>query len=115
MTKSKVKRKYKNIPVKPEVYLKVKVAAEAAGFGERGLGALVNMLVSQELPECTHQKTPVEIEYYGDNTLPGTLRKRAGYYCQTCQRVYARINETVLMMEDGGKLLKAVQGMVEDE
>lgn len=91
MTKTKVEQKYKNIPVKPDVYAKVQLVAEAAGLGERGLGALVNMLVSQELPECEHDKVPVEIEYFGDNTmLPGQLRIKTAYYCETCQRVYAR-------------------------
>lgn len=78
--------KYKNIPVKPEVYEKARLLAEAAGFGERGLGALVNVLVSQELPECGHEKYAVSIETFpGDKSVV-----RPGYFCPTCKRVYAR-------------------------
>lgn len=91
MTKVKEPR-YRNIPVRPEVYEKVKLVSEASGFGERGMGATVDLLVSQELPECEHEKIPVEIEYFGDDTvLPGELRKRKGFYCTTCKRVYEKM------------------------
>jgi len=92
MTKIKEEPKYRNIPVKPDVYAKVQLLAESNGFGERGLGALVNLLVSQELPECNHKKVAVEIEYFPSaDTLPGTQSKRSGFYCATCKRVYEKV------------------------
>ena len=88
MTKTK-EPKYMNIPVKPDVYEKVRLISDA---NDRGLGAQVAHWVGQELPECDHEKTPVEIEYFPSNDiLPGTLLRRTGYFCATCTRVYARV------------------------
>jgi len=96
MTKTKDEPKYRNIPVKPDVYAKVQLLAESNGFGERGLGAMVAHWVGKELPECEHKKIPVKIEYFpGDDTLPGTSPNRHGFYCPTCRRVYARVEEAV--------------------
>ncbi|MEP7137955.1 MAG: hypothetical protein ABI904_23755 [Chloroflexota bacterium] len=103
-------QKYKNIPVKPEIYAQVQLISEANGFGERGLGAQIAHWVGRELPECDHKKQSVEIEYFTDTAAPlGRNLKRVGYYCSTCKRVYAKINEAELVLEDGKKLLKAVK------
>ena len=85
-------KKYKNIPVNPEVYAKVALIAESNGFGVRGLGALISKWAGRELPECEHKKTPVEIEYYpNDNLVAGWRLNRHGFYCATCKRVYEKI------------------------
>lgn len=92
MQKTKDEPKYKNIPVKPDVYAKVQLLAESNGFGERGLGAQIAHWVGQELPECDHKKVPVEIEYFpGEDLLTGVLSKRHAFYCSTCKRVYAKV------------------------
>jgi len=110
MSKKTEAKEYKNIPVSPEVYERVKLVSEANGYGERGVGAQVAHWVGQELPECEHKKTPVAIEYFpGDDFLPGSLLNRSGYYCSTCKRVYAKVSEGELVEQDGKKLLKAVQ------
>ncbi len=74
--------KYNNIPVKPEVYLKLRLIAEA---NNRGLGDQVSEWVERELPECDHPKVPVVVQVY-----PGTDVKPTnnGWYCQICNRVY---------------------------
>jgi hypothetical protein len=83
--------RYKNIPVKTETYQKMKLIAEANGFGERGLGAQVDSWVARELPECDHPKQAVTIEIFpNQDTLPGAPLHRTGWYCPTCQRVYGR-------------------------
>lgn len=82
-------QKYKNIPVKPEVYVKVAMAAEANGLGERGLGAQIENWATRELPVCEHEKQAVTIEVFpSQDTLGGTLLDRKGWYCPTCKRVY---------------------------
>lgn len=112
----KNEQKYKNIPVKPGVYEQAQLLAEATGFGERGLGALIAHLVARELPECSHsEKYPVSIETYPGDTEFVKSVIRPGYFCPVCKRVYARITAADFTLEDGEKLLKAVQGMVEDE
>lgn len=108
MTKAKVEQKYKNIPVSPETYERVQLVSEANGFGKRGLGAQVAHWVGQELPECKHEKTPVEIEYFPGADVLSISLKRSGYFCATCKRVYARVSEADLVVEDGKKLLKAL-------
>ena len=101
---------YKNIPVSPEVYERVKLVSEANGYGERGVGAQVAHWVGKELPECDHKKIPVAIEYFpGADLLPGTPLDRTGYYCSTCRRVYAKITEVELAEQDGKKLLQVVK------
>lgn len=102
-------QKYKNIPVKPEVYAKVQLISEANGYGERGLGAQIAHWVGQELPQCEHKKQSVEIEYYGDKTVLAGTPKRVAYYCSTCKRVYAKITEEELVEQDGKKLFKAIK------
>jgi len=82
-------QKYKNIPVKPETYARVAMAAEANGFGERGLGAQVDNWATRELPVCEHEKQAVSIETFpSQDVLPGTHLDRKGWYCPTCKRVY---------------------------
>ena len=112
MPKTKLRAQYVNIPVSPDVYADVQLVARAKGFGLRGLGALVAHWVGQELPECEHEKEPVEveIEYFpSQDTLPGTLLKRTGYFCATCNRVYAKVTEADMKVQDGKRLLKKVQ------
>lgn len=82
-------QKYKNIPVKPEVYAKVAMAAEANGFGERGLGAQVEQWAARELPVCEHPKQAVSVEIFpSQSILGGTQLERKGWYCSICNRVY---------------------------
>lgn len=110
MAKTKEEPKYVNIPVSPTVYEGAQLVAQAKGYGKRGLGALVAHWVGQELPECEHEKIPVEIEYFSDDALKlGELPKRTGYYCQTCNRVFEKVTERDLAEEDGKKLLKKVK------
>ncbi|MDL1909736.1 hypothetical protein FBQ81_03435 [Chloroflexi bacterium CFX6] len=113
---TKEKAKYVNIPVLPEVYADAQLVAQAKGFGRRGLGALVAHWVGMELPECDHEKEPVEIEWFPSNDiLPGTLIKRTGYFCAICNRVYAKATEADLVKEDGKRLSKAVRVKQEGE
>lgn len=93
MTKTKVKAKYVNIPVTPDVYADVQLVAQAKGFGSRGLGALVAHWVGQELPECEHEKEAVSIETFTNGTSLVKSVKRVGYYCPTCNRVYERMTK----------------------
>ena len=110
MKKLKEEKTYKNIPVSPEVYERVKLVSEANGYGERGVGAQVAHWVGQELPECNHKKAPVQIEYFPSaDRLPGSLSHRSGYYCSTCKRVYAKVTEGDLVEQDGKKLLDAIK------
>lgn len=90
-------QKYKNIPVKPEVYERVQLVAEANGFGERGLGAQVAQWVARELPECAHKKTPVSIETFPRHELTAEYLLTPAWYCAVCKRVYARVSETDLL------------------
>ena len=108
--KKQVEKTYKNIPVSPEVYERVKLVSEANGYGERGVGAQVAHWVGKELPECDHKKIPVAIEYFPSaDYLPGTVLNRTGFYCSTCKRVYAKVTEGELVEQDGKKLLDAVK------
>jgi hypothetical protein len=85
----KTKLIYKTIPVRPEVYDRVRLISEANGFGERGMGAQVAQWAGRELPECEHEKQAVQIEtFFGGATLAKSVI-RAGYFCPTCMRVYA--------------------------
>jgi hypothetical protein len=81
-------KKYKNIPVEEEVYIRVKALAEANGFGERGVGAQVADWVKRELPECEHEKTPIVIEEFYNGGANKHPIKRTGWYCATCRRAY---------------------------
>lgn len=82
---------YATIPVKKEVYAKVRLIAEANGLGSRGLGAQVEQWVARELPECDHPKEAVSIEIFpNQDILGGTQLHRTGWYCPTCRRVYER-------------------------
>jgi hypothetical protein len=77
---------YKNIPVKPEVYVKVRLIADA---NNRGLGDQIASWVERELPDCGHEKVPVTIETPArpaDGVAPAEPRK--GWYCRQCKRVY---------------------------
>lgn len=91
MSKTKKTPKYKNIPVKVDVYAKVQLIAEVNGFGERGLGAQVAHWVGQELPECEHEKVPVSIETFPNGTTLVKSQIVYGYFCETCKRVYRHI------------------------
>ncbi len=95
MTKKKEPNTYKNIPVNPEIYDKVKLISEANGFGERGLGAQIAHWVGKALPECSHKKVPVQIEYFPTDTVLVSSVQRSAFYCSTCKRVYARADEAV--------------------
>lgn len=101
-------QKYKNIPVKPEVYVKVQLIADA---NNRGLGDQVKDWVERELPECEHKKQAVSIETFEgpSDTLGPASVLRPAWYCSICKRVYAKITEEELKEEDGRKLLKAVR------
>src|SRR5688572_18272483 len=101
-------QKYMNIPVKPEVYLQVKLVAEA---NDRGLGDQVAHWVGRELPECEHDKQAVQIEYFpSEDVLLGTPHPtRTAWFCPTCRRVYARL-AVILDEEDAAKMLKVVKG-----
>lgn len=84
-------KKYMNIPVEEDIYFQAKAIAQANGFGERGLGALVGAWVARELPDCDHEKEAVVIELFpSQDMLGGTLPQRTGWYCPTCKRVYQR-------------------------
>lgn len=76
--------RYKNIPVRPEVYEQVQALA---GANRRGLGDQVATWAERELPTCEHAKQLVSIEIFGE---PGIRVKmiRPGWYCPTCRRVY---------------------------
>lgn len=87
---AKSNRDYVKIPVTPEVYERVRLISSVHGFGERGLGKLIAYWAARELPECDHEKQPVEIEYFPSETKS----IRMGWYCSTCKRVYARENES---------------------
>ncbi len=75
---------YKNIPVKPEVYTKIKMIADS---NNRGLGDQVANWAERELPECNHVKQPVSIEVFNSGQLPASALRK-GWYCPTCKRVY---------------------------
>jgi hypothetical protein len=107
--KKQAEKTYKNIPVSPEVYERVKLVSEANGYGERGVGAQVAHWVGKELPECEHKKSPVSIEYFHNNTTLVQSSFRTGYYCSTCKRVYAKITEAELAEQDSKKLLDVVR------
>jgi hypothetical protein len=78
--------KYQNIPVKPEIYQKVKMIAEA---NNRGLGDQVAHWVGRDLPECDHPKYAVNVEVSRSETLvAGETLSRTGWFCPTCKRVY---------------------------
>jgi hypothetical protein len=84
-----MRTKYKNLPVREDVYDQVAVVAEANGHG---LGAQVEQWVKRELPQCEHPKTAVVIDIFPSQVyLPGTNLQRNGWYCPTCNRVYQRI------------------------
>lgn len=92
---------YKNIPVSEETYIKVAMLAEANGFGERGLGKQVDDWVARELPDCDHKKQAVSIETFQSNdTLPGTLKIRKGWYCKTCNRVYEHVSAKSMIVKE---------------
>lgn len=93
--KRKEEPKYVNIPVPPETYAKVKLLAESNGFGARGMGAQIAHWVGRDLniPECDHEKIAVEVEYFPASTDLVKRPKQKAFYCETCNRVYARIPE----------------------
>lgn len=102
--------RYRNIPVTPDTYAKIELLSEAQGFGERGKGAYIGNLVDRELPECSHEKTPVAIEYFpGETQLLGFALQKVGYFCATCQRVYAKIETGMLTQSEVQKVLQAVR------
>jgi len=87
-------KEYKKIPLSPETYEKVAMISEANGLGLRGLGAQIEKWVERELPKCEHKKKFVHIEYYpnGETDLSASINFiKTGWYCQTCNRVYATV------------------------
>ncbi len=78
-------QKYKNIPVKPETYVRLQLLAEA---NDRGLGDQVKTMVDRELPECDHKKVPVSVEAFP--SIKSVITP--AYYCPTCKRVYVHIS-----------------------
>lgn len=95
-------KKYMNIPVEEDIYFQAKAIAQANGFGERGLGALVGSWVARELPDCDHEKQAVVIELFpSQDMLSGTLPQRTGWYCPTCRRVYQRIEKPAKVSGQG--------------
>jgi hypothetical protein len=82
-------QEYKNIPVKPDVYVKMRLIAEA---NNRGLGDQVAAWVERELPDCGHEKVPVTIET-NPREKGAAQERRRGFYCRTCKRVY--VSESV--------------------
>lgn len=74
--------RYKNIPVRPEVYEQVQAVADA---NRRGLGDQVKTWAERELPTCEHDKQLVSIEIFGNTGIKVT---KPGWYCPTCRRVY---------------------------
>ena len=76
--------KYKNIPVRPEVYNQVQAVADA---NRRGLGDQVKTWAERELPTCEHEKQLVSIEIFGEAGISVKVT-RPGWYCPTCRRVY---------------------------
>ena len=87
-------QKYKNIPVKPEVYAKVVLVAD---LNHRGLGDQVANWAERELPECAHKKQAVTIERFNESQTdlaPASVVIK-GWYCPTCKRVYSKVAEEV--------------------
>ena len=114
----KTEPKYKNIPVKPDVYQAVQLIAEGNGLGERGLGAQVARWAARELPECPHPKVPVSIETFPNSTKLIVSSIIYGYYCETCKRVYRHVASNLteeFSPADREKLLKAVMNAEVEE
>lgn len=109
MKKKTEPKEYKNMPLPTDLYDQVKLISETNGYGERGMGAQVAHWVGQELPECSHNKQPVSIEYFPNGTVLVRKIFRSGYYCSTCKRVYAKVSEAELVEQDGKKLLDVVK------
>ena len=81
---------YKTINVTPETFVQVQLIADA---NDRGLGDQVKYWAKRELPECEHNKQSVTVETFpGNDSLVMSVIKQ-GYYCPTCKRVYAKIDE----------------------
>lgn len=108
MPKAKDQPRYKNIPVKPDVYEAVKLIADANGLGERGLGAQVAHWVARELPECDHKKVPVSIETFSEGLKLVESVITFGYYCETCKRVYKRVELEEFSPADREEALEAI-------
>ncbi len=98
-------QKYNNIPVKPEIYIKLKLIADA---NNRGLGDQVAEMVKRELPICEHDKQAVRIEHFsGQGSLSlGVPISLTGWYCPTCNRVYQYAEEQtpVVKIKKGAKV-----------
>ena len=82
------KTKYKTISVTPEVFVRVKLIADA---NRNSLGDQVEAWTEQELPECDHDKEAVSIETFPGSTSLVKSVTRQAWYCPTCKRVYAKI------------------------
>ena len=86
---NKKKWPYQNIPVKPDVYMKVAMIADANGIG---MGEQLKNWAERELPECDHEKVSVLIEPFNTGgSLP--VIQRFAWYCATCKRVYVRVSD----------------------
>lgn len=84
---------YKNIPVKPDVYARLKLVADA---NNRGLGDQVAAFVEEiRLPDCGHEKVSVSVQTFPDMAGVTVLAFQRAYYCPTCRRVYAQVAEKV--------------------
>ena len=103
---------YKNIPVDEETYDAVKQLAVANGLGERGMGAQVKAWTLRDSVPCEHEKTPVTVEYYpGSDVLSGMSRIRQGWWCETCRRVYQRVEEETVEAEPKKKRAARVKAV----
>lgn len=95
-------KEYQKIPVTPEDYASVRLIADANGLN---MGGQVAAWVKRDLPQCGHKKQAVQIEYMrSEGYLAGGFASRTAWYCPTCKRVYARLDDAGLVpvLCDGG-------------
>ena len=109
----KPKAEYQKIPVKPDVYAKVRMIAD---LNDRGMGDQIAAWVKRDLPMCDHKLQGVDIEYAPSAVVALTYvvdTVRIGWYCPTCNRVYmalptpalpiGRSTSDAVLCDGGGK------------